>query len=116
MKLISAVIHPNRLPRVREAARKFPNFPGMTIEKVDGFSVRDERPRNIRAELSDVNPRTRVLIICADDMVDPIFDTIHSTGHSGEKGDGHVWVTSIEAHWRLQDDDPRVPSGDREAL
>ena len=53
MKLISAIIQPARLPRVRAAARKFPNFPGMTIDKVEGFSLQEELPKSIKAELTD---------------------------------------------------------------
>jgi nitrogen regulatory protein P-II 1 len=106
MKLISAVIQPSRLARVREAARKFPGFPGMTIDKVEGFSVRDEPPRTIKAELTDYSVKYRVFIISPAEQVDAIVEMLRKACYTGERGDGHIWVNPIERHVRIRDAKP----------
>jgi nitrogen regulatory protein P-II 1 len=102
MKLISAVIRPARLPKLREAARRFPNFPGMTIDKVEGFSVQEDGPRNIKAELTDYSAKYRLLILSPDELVDDIVQMIVDTCATGERGDGHVWVSNVHHHVRIR--------------
>ena len=107
MTLISAIIQPGRLARVRAAARAFPGFPGMTIDKVEGFSAHEEPPRNIKAELADYSVKFRLLIISPDEQVDAIVEMIRAACHTGERGDGHIWVNPIQGHVRIRDATPR---------
>lgn len=102
MKLISAIISPTRLPRVREAARRFPGFPGMTIDKVEGFSVQEEAPKNLKAELTDYSVKIRLLILSPEEQVDAIVQMIVDACHSGQKGDGHIWVSNVHHHIRIR--------------
>lgn len=108
MKLISAVIQPSRLAKVRAAARAFPNFPGMTIDKVEGFSIHDDGPKTIKAELTDYSVKYRLLIISPDEQVDAIVQMIRKACYTGERGDGHIWVNPIDTHIRIRD----KPAGD----
>ena len=103
MKLISAIIQPVRLTKVREAARTFPNFPGMTIDKVEGFSLQEESPKSIKAELTDYSAKIRLLIIAPDEQVDAIVQMIASCCHTGERGDGHLWVSNVQEHYRIRE-------------
>ena len=109
MKLISAIIQPARLPRVRAAARKFPNFPGMTIDKVEGFSLQEELPKSIKAELTDYSTKIRLLILAPDEQADAIVLMIAEHCHTGERGDGHIWMSNVHQHYRIRDLKPGQP-------
>lgn len=107
MKLITAVVQPHRLPRIRAAARRMPGFPGMTIDKVEGFSV-DSEPApigasGIKRELTEYSPKVRLTVLAPDESVDPIVRMITDICHSGEKGDGLVWVHAVDRHVRIRD-------------
>ncbi len=106
MKLISAIIQPGRLAKIRAAARALPGFPGMTIDKVEGFSTQEEAPRSIQAELTDDSVKYRLLIISPDEQVDAIIEMIRTACRTGERGDGHIWVNPIETHLRIRDANP----------
>ena len=54
MKEIKAVIQPARLARVREAFRKIPDFPGMTVSRAEGSGYHPDKPlpASIKSELA----------------------------------------------------------------
>ncbi len=115
MKQIIAVIQPSRLPRVREAARRFSGFPGMTVDKVEGFSpsVAPSEPATaggIRSELTEYSPKVRLMILAPDHLIRPIAELIHDCCHSGERGDGLIWTMPVDEVIRIRDS-PRP--GDR---
>ena len=55
MREIKAVIQPARLARVREAFRRIPDFPGMTVSRAEGSGYHPDKPRpaGIKSELAD---------------------------------------------------------------
>ncbi len=107
MKLITAVVQPHRLPRIRAAARHMPGFPGMTIDKVEGFSVESAAAPmaggGIKRELTEYSPKVRLMVLAPDGSVDQIVRMITGICHSGEKGDGLVWVSAVDQHVRIRD-------------
>lgn len=105
MKEIKAVVQPHRLPRIREAFRKLPDFPGMTICKAEGSGYRNDRPRptGIRAELTDYSARVRLEIVAPDGQVEQLVGILRDVCHSGQPGDGVVWVTPVDVFHRLRE-------------
>ncbi|MCU0805401.1 MAG: P-II family nitrogen regulator [Burkholderiales bacterium] len=105
MKHIHAIIQPFRLAKVRDALRGLPGFPGMTVQRIQGFSQIDgaELPRDIKGELTDYSPGIRLGIIAPDDLVPEIVRRIHAGAHTGQKGDGILWVTPVESFMRLRE-------------
>lgn len=103
MKEIKAVIQPNRLTRLRDAFREVPNFPGMTISKVQGCRQHRgiERHDTVKDELTDFSDKIRIEILAEDGMVDEIIRVIHASTHTGQTGDGLVWVTDVLTLQRL---------------
>ncbi len=97
MKEIKAVIQPNRLTRLRDAFREVQNFPGMTIIKVQGCRQHSgvERHDSIKEELTDFSDKIRLEILAEDHQVDEIVRVIHAATHTGQAGDGLVWVTDV---------------------
>ena len=92
MKEIKAVIQPQRLARVREAFRKIPDFPGMTVSRAEGSGYHPDKPQKVRIE-----------IVSPDGMVEHLVTVIRDSCHTGQVGDGIVWVTPIEAFQRIRE-------------
>lgn len=104
MKQITAIIQPHRLSRVRAAARRMRGFPGMTVDKVEGFSVEGEDgPSGIKGELTEYSPKVRLTVLASDDLIDAIVELIATNCHTGEKGDGVIWVKPVELQVRIRD-------------
>lgn len=104
MKEIKAVIPPQRLAKIRSALRNIKGFPGMTVSKVDGCGHHVSRPtQGIREELTDYSPKVRVEMVCPDELVEGVLQVLVEVGHTGQVGDGIVWVTSVERMVRLSE-------------
>jgi nitrogen regulatory protein P-II 1 len=104
MKEIRAIVRPNRLSRLREALRAIPNFPGVTIFKAEGFTApASVVKRTVKDELTDFTEKLMVCVLVEADMVEPIRKAILEACHTGQIGDGLVWVVDIESMYRIRD-------------
>jgi nitrogen regulatory protein P-II 1 len=104
MKEIKAVIQPARLDRVREAFRRIPDFPGMTVSRAEGSGYHPEKPMpaGIKSELTDFSARVRIEIVSPDDLVERLVALIREACHTGRPGDGVIWVTPVESLQRIR--------------
>jgi len=104
MKEIKAVIQPIRLEQLRNAFRKIPDFPGMTVCRSQGSGYHPDKPRpqGIRAELIDYSEKIRIEIIAGDEAADRLIDIIHHVCHTGRPGDGVIWVTPVLEFRRMR--------------
>lgn len=98
MKEIKAVVQPFKLTKIRNALRQIQDFPGMSITKAEGFGHLhdDASAHTVKAELTDFSPKIRLEIIAPDDRVDEIVRVLMDVAHTGQKGDGLIWITPIE--------------------
>lgn len=104
MKEIRAIVRPNRLDRLRDALRAIPNFPGVTVFRADGFTAPAAvDKRTVRDELTDFTPKLMVCVLCDESMVPTIREAITSACHTGQIGDGLVWVVDIGDVHRIRD-------------
>jgi nitrogen regulatory protein P-II 1 len=104
MKEIRAIVRPSRLQRLREALRAIPNFPGVTLFKAEGFTAPAAiDKRSVKDELTDFTEKIMVCVLADSEMVDTIKDAIIDSVHTGQVGDGLVWVVDIESMQRIRD-------------
>jgi nitrogen regulatory protein P-II 1 len=105
MKEIKAVIQPARLARVREAFRKRPDFPGMTVSRAEGSGYHPDKPlaAGIKSELTDYSQKVRIEIVAPDAEVDALVAAIVEACHTGQPGDGVVWVTAVQEFRRVRE-------------
>ena len=103
MKEIIAVVRPTRLHKIRDAFRTLPGFPGMSVAHIEGCSghVGSEQNDTLKEELTDFTKKIRIEIVAPDDMVDDILRIIHQNAHTGQTGDGVLWVTEVGKFVRL---------------
>jgi nitrogen regulatory protein P-II 1 len=104
MKEIRAIVRPSRLQRLRDGLRAIPNFPGVTLFKAEGFTAPAAvDKRTVKDELTDFSEKIMVCVLAQAEMVEPIRQAIIEAGHTGQVGDGLVWVVDIESMHRIRD-------------
>jgi nitrogen regulatory protein P-II 1 len=103
MKEIKAIVRPNRLHKIRDAFRQLPGFPGMNISPVEGCSAHAgvEQHGTLKEELTDFSKKVRIEIVASDEMTPDILRIIRHNAHTGQTGDGVLWVTEVSEFIRL---------------
>lgn len=107
MKIVTAMVQPFMLSKVTSALVAIEGFPGMTVTDVRGFgrekSLHDQgAPHRVSEEFVDYVKKARIEIVAHDDMIDRIVETIASAAHTGNQGDGKVFVWSVARAVRIQ--------------
>lgn len=100
---IRAIFRPNRLPRLREALRAIPNFPGVTVFKAEGFTAPAVTSKlSVREELTDFSDKLMLCVLADEDSVEGIRQTILEHCKTGQVGDGIVWTVPIGSMHRIR--------------
>jgi nitrogen regulatory protein P-II 1 len=104
MKEIKAIIQPFKLSEVTRALQEIPEFPGMTVSDCRGFGREKGKkgPHRDVEDLIDYIPKVRIEIMLKDEMVDQVVETIAKTAHTGNQGDGKIFVYDIEKAVRIK--------------
>jgi nitrogen regulatory protein P-II 1 len=104
MKEIKAVVKPTRLSRLREAFRRIPDFPGMTVVRAEGsgYHPNKQMAPGVKSELADFTAKVRIEIVAQDHEVAALVSLIHEICHTGQIGDGVLWVTPVDDFRRLR--------------
>lgn len=96
MKQIIAYIRPNKLPLITLALHKIEGLSGMSFSEVRGFgSDRLPKTEPIIQDLVDYAPSIRIEILCTDDQVSETVWTIQQAAHTGQNGDGKIYVLDV---------------------
>ena len=103
MKLVVAVIRPDRLSQVLEELFRA-NVAGLTISRVQGHGGETERVETYRGttvkmELSD---KVRIEIGVSDHFVEPTVAAIVSGARTGDVGDGKIFVMPVDRVVRIR--------------
>ncbi|MHB8929238.1 MAG: P-II family nitrogen regulator [Melioribacteraceae bacterium] len=108
MKEIKAIIQPFMLTRVVTALHKIEGLPGITISDIKGFgkskgkkSSLSEIPPEARENDNDEGiyefvPKVKIEIVVLDEIAEQIVDTIQQNAHTGNTGDGKIFVVDVE--------------------
>ena len=96
MMEVKAVIRPNKLAALRVALLEMPEFPGMTVAKVEGCSASSKTNKStIKDELTDYSAKVRIEIVCKAEIADALVEKIVAICQTGQIGDGVVWCTPV---------------------
>ena len=104
MKEIKAIIQPFMVSKVVDALNKIPHFPGLTMTKVQGFGREkgEGAHHRIVEDLIDYVPKVKIEIIVNDDMVDEVLKTIMERAHTGNQGDGKIFIYDVRDAIRIR--------------
>ena len=103
MKLIIAVIRPERLNDVLEALYRA-EVRGLTVSRVMGHGGETERVENYRGTTVKVSlqEKVRLEIGVSDTFVDVTVKAILGSARTGDVGDGKVFVLDVEQVHRIR--------------
>ncbi len=103
MKKIEAIIKPFKLDEVKEALNGI-GISGMTISEVKGYGRQKGHKEMYRgAEYNvDFNPKIKIELVVAADIVEKVVMTIREAALSGKIGDGKIFILPVEDVLRVR--------------
>jgi len=108
MKEIKAYIKPHKLSVVTLGLHKVEGLTGLSVVDVKGFGrgKAKDAPNRIVEDQVGYIPHVKIEIVCTDDKVEEIVSVIEKAAHTGLRGDGKIYISSI-------DDAVRISTGER---
>lgn len=103
MKLITAIIKPQKLDAVKEALVNS-GITGMTVSEAKGFGRQlglTEVYRGAQYKV-DLIPKIRIEVLVSSSMSEKIISVITAAAKSGSIGDGKVWSTEVDSVIRVR--------------
>lgn len=103
MKLVKAIIKPERFESVKNAVEKN-GFSGMTITEVKGRGEQKGITLAYRGGRMNVDllPKIQIEMVVNYDQVDFLISTIAESCRTGKVGDGRIFVTPVERVVRIR--------------
>jgi nitrogen regulatory protein PII len=103
MKLIKSIVRPNKVDEVKDAVGKL-GISGMTVTEVRGHGKQKGHTAIYRGQEYQVSllPKMEVEIVVPDAMVDETVKAIIQAAHTGEIGDGRVFVMPVGQTYRIR--------------
>lgn len=103
MKMVTAIIRPERFERVR-AALEAAGFPAMTVTDVRGRGEQQGITLQYRAGdiRVDFLPKLKIEIVVTDEQSDAIVPIIIEHASTGRIGDGKIFISPVERAIRIR--------------
>ena len=103
MKLIKAIVRPNKVDDVREALEKM-SISGMTMTEVRGHGKQKGHTAVYRGKEYNVSllPKMEIEIVVDDGVTDAAVKAIIQAARTGEIGDGRVFVMPVAGGFRIR--------------
>ena len=103
MKRVSAIVRPEKLEPLKQALFAA-NISGMTIAQVMGCGNQHGWAEYYRGTevLLNMIPKVKFELVVSDEDTERIVDLICKTAHTGEVGDGKVFITPVEDVVRIR--------------
>ena len=103
MKLVIAIIKPFKLDEVRDALTAI-GINGLTVTEVKGYGRQKGHTEIYRGAEYAVNflPKLKLEIAVPTDLVEKAIETIKTTTHTGQIGDGKIFVLPVEQAVRIR--------------
>src|SRR5687768_18232479 len=103
MKLIVAIVRPEQANEVLEALYRA-DVRGLTVSRAEGHGGELERVETYRGTTvkMELQEKVRLEIGVSDHFVEPTVQAILGAAHTGEVGDGKVFVLPVERVYRIR--------------
>ncbi|KAA0255634.1 MAG: P-II family nitrogen regulator [Acidobacteria bacterium] len=100
MKEIKAIVQPFMADQVIDRLHRLPHLPGLVVSTVHVFSRCDCTPAP--CERTEESKMTKIELVVLDDMVEEALSVIAQAGHTGNCGDGKVFVCGVTDVLRIR--------------
>jgi nitrogen regulatory protein P-II 1 len=103
MKKVEAIIRNFKLEELKHALSEN-GIQGMTLTEVRGFGRQKGHTERYRGTEYSVDfvPKVKVEVTCSDEDLKKVVDTILRTAHTGQIGDGKIFVTDLQNVIRIR--------------
>ena len=103
MKLLKAIVRPNKVDDVKDALAKL-NMSGMTVTEVRGHGKQKGHTAVYRGKEYNVSllPKMQIEVVVPDSIADEAIRAIVEAARTGEIGDGRVFVLPVERSYRIR--------------
>lgn len=103
MRLLSAVIRPNRYEAVREALTEL-GVAGLTVTEVRGFGRQRGKTEFYRGAEYEVveTPKLRVDVVVPAALAEAAADAVTEAARTGKVGDGVIWLAPLSGVRRIR--------------
>ena len=103
MKLITAVVRPERLRAVKEALFRA-GVTGMTLSRVSGHGGERELVEHYRGSslVLEFRDKVKIEMACSEPFVEPCVAAILSAARTGDVGDGKIFVQPLDQVIRIR--------------
>jgi nitrogen regulatory protein PII len=109
MKLIKAIIRPNKVDEVRDALESL-GIGGMTVTEVRGHGKQKGHTAIYRGKEYNVSllPKMEIELVVDDEIADEAIKAIMQAARTGEIGDGRVFVLPVGESYRIRTGEPAI--------
>lgn len=106
MKMITAMVRPTKVDAVKTALVAL-DIIGMTVTDSRGFGRQKGQIERYRGSEFTVDflPKSKLVVVVPDDKVEMAIQAICDAAHTGEIGDGKIFVTPVETTVRIRTGD-----------
>lgn len=103
MKLIKAIVRPNKVDEVKAALEKL-QIAGMTVTEVRGHGKQKGHTAIYRGQEYNVSllPKMEIEVVVPESMADEAIKAIIASARTGEIGDGRVFVIPVLESYKIR--------------
>jgi len=103
MKMIKAIVRPNKVDDVKSALEKM-QISGMTVTEVRGHGKQKGHTAIYRGQEYNVSllPKMEIEIVVPDNLLDEAIKAVIQAARTGEIGDGRVFVMPVDESYRIR--------------
>lgn len=109
MKLLKAIVRPNKVDDVKDALAKL-NISGMTVTEVRGHGKQKGHTAIYRGQEYNVSllPKMEIEVVLPDSIVDDAVKAIIAAARTGEIGDGRIFVIPVNESYKIRTGEKEV--------
>lgn len=103
MKLIVAIIRPEKLAEVKRALFQA-GVTGMTLSRVSGHGGERDTVQHYRGDtvVLEFHEKIRIELACSEPLVEPTIEAICQAARTGDVGDGKIFVMPLDHSVRIR--------------
>ena len=103
MKKVEGIVRHFKLEDVKNALTE-QGIHGMTVTEVRGFGRQKGHTEMYRGTEYTVDfvPKVKIEVVCRDDSLQTVIDTILKAAQTGQIGDGKIFVTDLQDSTRIR--------------
>lgn len=106
MKMVQAIIRPERLDSVKKALEE-QGFVALTIIESKGRGEQKGITLEYRGKKVEVDtlPKVKIEVVIKDDQVDKVISVVRGAARTGKFGDGKIFVLPVELMAKVRTDE-----------